>query len=618
MDFRLSRPSLACAVAGLLLAAFAPPADTHWSRAATEHFVVSGDAPADHVGRVAARLESLRGVFNQVIPRARDHSLLPVFVVAFDTERAFAPYRPPGVVFDGFALPDAFIPCIVLRADRPEESFRTIVHEYVHVLFDAPGWPPWLCEGMADYYSMTTVSRDGRRAVLGDRIPEHLVQASRWWEPLNQVLLRRSTDRLSNGDSSMSFYAESWLLVHYLMRATPGRGAQIARYLDLLAGGAGEAVAFEQAIGPPAVVETNLRRYLGNGIVYGEAQALPSAVSSATVRARPMTAAEVAATVGRLLFHLRRDDEAAARLGAALAAAPDLAEAQVSMGALHLRHGRRAEALAAFRRAVAAEPSNLFAAYSEGRFSLEAASGKSHPPVEEAYAALSRAVEGRAALPPEPLATLGSLAGRLGRLDEAEPLLRRADVLEPGRPGIQLELANVCLRLRKFDEARSLLTEALSKSTPASADAAAARQRREWLGLAEERARVRAELAEASGADDPGADRAIANTGSFPLPPRLRALGAGEERRLGLLDSVDCVGGEFVVRVTTRSGPVNARTAALASVHLSSARDDVSGSVGCGPRQRREAVYVTWKGEQQLVALEFLPADLSPPASPRQ
>ena len=91
MDFRLSRPSGLFAAAGLLLVAFAPSADTRWSRAATEHFVVSGDAPADHVGRVAARLESFRGVFLQVVPRARDHSLLPTFVVAFGTERAFGP-----------------------------------------------------------------------------------------------------------------------------------------------------------------------------------------------------------------------------------------------------------------------------------------------------------------------------------------------------------------------------------------------------------------------------------------------------------------------------------------------------------------------------------------------
>ena len=31
-------------------------ADTRWSRASTEHFVVSGDAPASAIGQLAARL----------------------------------------------------------------------------------------------------------------------------------------------------------------------------------------------------------------------------------------------------------------------------------------------------------------------------------------------------------------------------------------------------------------------------------------------------------------------------------------------------------------------------------------------------------------------------------
>jgi hypothetical protein len=75
---------------------------------------------------------------------------------------------------------------------------------------------------------------------------------------------------------------------------------------------------------------------------------------------------------------------------------------------------------------------------------------------------------------------------------------------------------------------------------------------------------------------------------------------------------VDCPGAQYIARVTTLAGPVSASTTSLASVHLSSARDDVKGALPCGARQGREAVYVTWKGDRQLVAIEFLPADLQP------
>jgi hypothetical protein len=101
-------------------------------------------------------------------------------------------------------------------------------------------------------------------------------------------------------------------------------------------------------------------------------------------------------------------------------------------------------------------------------------------------------------------------------------------------------------------------------------------------------------------------------TGTFPMPPRVRTPGAGEERRLGLLDAVDCVGAEYIARVSTRAGRVSASTASLTSVHLSSARDDVKGALPCGARQGREPVYLTWKGDRRLVAIEFLPEDLQP------
>ena len=92
-------------------------ADTRWSRASTEHFVVSGDAPASAIGQLAARLESLRGVFLDALPRVDDRSLQRTFVVVFGSDRAFAPYRPAGVTVGGFAVHEPFMPCLVLQSD---------------------------------------------------------------------------------------------------------------------------------------------------------------------------------------------------------------------------------------------------------------------------------------------------------------------------------------------------------------------------------------------------------------------------------------------------------------------------------------------------------------------
>jgi tetratricopeptide (TPR) repeat protein len=594
-----------------LVGAARPATGTRWTRVTTPHFVVSGDASADDVRQVAVRLEMLNTVFARVLPGAAERSLLPTFVIVFGGDRAFKPYQPVvdgrAVPVGGYAIHDPLTPCMVIRLDRSDDSFRTIVHEYAHVLFDAPGRPLWLTEGVADYYSTTLPNRDRRHVVLGDRIPDHVAQVSRWWVPIAQVVSRSRSAKIWNDQNGLSFYAESWLLVHYLTRRTPEHGAQLRRFVDLLATGVGEADAFEQAIGPSARVDADLRRYVSNGILAGEEVAMPAQVGVAPPRMQPMSEAEVEATLGRLLFQLRRDDEALTRLNSALRLDPDLADAHATLGLMQIRQGHQADALESFRRANARASTSVPVAYHYALLELQANDAGRESRLVGAYSALERVLERRDG-PPEALAVLGIVAGRLGRLDEAEPLLRNAAELEPTRFTTQLELANVSLRLGKFDEARAILRAQTARAE--AHDVAILGQRRGWLAMAEARASVREELADAAGLPDAGRDRAIERTGSFPVPPQLRTPGVGEERVLGLLDAVDCVGPGFVAKVTTRSGPVSLAASSFASVHLASARDDVSGALPCGPRPRREAVYVTWATDHKLVAIEFLPKDL--------
>jgi hypothetical protein len=412
-----------------LIGAASQAADPRWTRVTTPHFVVSGDAPARDVRQVAVRLEMLSAVFARVLPGAHERSLLPTFVIVFGSDRAFRPYQPvsdgKAVPVGGYAIHDPLTPCMVIRLDRSGDAFRTMVHEYAHVLFDAPGRPLWLSEGLADYFSTTTLNRDRRHVILGDRIPDHVAQLSRWWVPIAQVVSTSRSAKISNDRNGLSFYAQSWLLVHYLTRRTPEHGAQLTRYLDLLAKGVGEVEAFEQAIGPPSRVDADLRRYVSNGILTGEEVTMPAQVGDAPTGMQPMSEAEVEATLGRLLFQLQRDDEALPRLNAALRLDPELAEAHATMGLMRLRQGRNADAVESFRRANAGAPANVPVAYYYALLELEASGAGKAPRLDDAYAALDRALVRRDG-PPEPLAVLGAIAGRLGRLDEAEPLLRKA------------------------------------------------------------------------------------------------------------------------------------------------------------------------------------------------
>lgn len=115
---------------------------------------------------------------------------------------------------------------------------------------------------MADYYSTATVHRDRRHVLLGAPVPTHLAQLSRAFVPVEQLVSTARTAKIWDTEAGHTFYAESWALVHYLVRGTPARGARITRFLQRLAEGEDEAAAFQRAIGPPGVVDAELRRYI--------------------------------------------------------------------------------------------------------------------------------------------------------------------------------------------------------------------------------------------------------------------------------------------------------------------------------------------------------------------
>lgn len=98
--------------------------------------------------------------------------------------------------------------------------------------------------------------------LLGAPVPTHLAQLSRAFVPVEQLVSTARTAKIWDTEAGHTFYAESWALVHYLVRGTPARGARITRFLQRLAEGEDEAAAFQRAIGPPGVVDAELRRYI--------------------------------------------------------------------------------------------------------------------------------------------------------------------------------------------------------------------------------------------------------------------------------------------------------------------------------------------------------------------
>ena len=202
---------------------------------------------------------------------------------------------------------------IVLNlAGSGDGSLRIIFHEYTHLLLrhNQPYWPLWLSEGMAEIYATFEVN-GGSRARIGDPIEHHLdLLAQRPLLPLRELFaVARESPEYNERERQGIFYAESWLLTHYLMLSgNPARQARFRQLTPLLRQGQPPEQAFTNALRTtlPAM-ETELRSYLAAGRFKPLELALPATLESARAFAtRGLTPTEVCYRLGDELLHIGR------------------------------------------------------------------------------------------------------------------------------------------------------------------------------------------------------------------------------------------------------------------------------------------------------------------------
>jgi Flp pilus assembly protein TadD len=543
-----------------------------WLRVQSPHFTVSGNVGEDEARDVATKLEQFREVLLRLFPGAR-LALRPLFVVAFDSEKSYAPFKP---VLEGRPAPIAGYfawnsdgSCVTLKLDRGEDSYPTIFHEYTHLFLTQVSrrLPPWLNEGFSEYYSTVELVGHGQHANIGKPILRHLRTLPRGIMPLRDVLAVTQASRIWNDrPAAARFYATAWALVHYLY-AQPGGGTLVARLVQRLQAGASDTEAFEDILGPVEKVEAALRHYSRNFPDTYQQVDFATPITAARAPARRMTPAEVEASLATILIHLRREAEAEGHVDEALKASPDLAEAHTARGLLERRRGRVAEAERAFATAVEKGPADIDAAYYWGLTVVESRR-MGRDVVERALAAVAAALP-RSDPPADMLTVLGVLQGLTGRLDDAEATLRLSMTLAPGQTRTTAALADVYIRQGKFDAARDLLGPMIARPNyPGEADIA--RSLLDWLARAE------------AGSRSPDARK-------------YRQPGRDERRERGTLVAIDCDLQGIVVELKTGSGTMRFHATRLADVEFISYREDLRGSISCGARPDGETALVTWK-----------------------
>jgi tetratricopeptide (TPR) repeat protein len=645
-------------------------AASNWRRVRTENFVVVSNAGDAEARASAARLEELRAIFSRLQGADSFDVSIPVTVILFQNDGDYEFFKPTyrGDLRHDVAGYFLFSPhtnyvTLSQEAGRGREPQAVLFHEYVHALVrnNYAGAPLWFNEGLAQYYSEFELSADRRRVSLGRPLLHRLDALARGeFLPLETLLsVDASSTHYQQPARSPGFYAQSWAFVHYLLHDASGvRQAQLARYLELLGAGATVEESFREAFKVDfGQMERELRAYI-RAARYGErsktfAEPVPRG-GDLIAESRALTEAEVQATLGDLLLHAGREDDAEEYLTRALKSDAALGSAHSSLGLLRLKQERLSEAREHLERAVRVEPENYLARFYYA--DVLRREGLETDKTVLGYAATTRLIRAELKkaieLAPnflEAYALLGLVdLERSPQLDETFALLRRAAALAPKRQEFKLLLAQLHLRLEAFASARQIL-EPLAQERRSPRTRAEAQALLERVAASEAQAALQHHAARI--APDDGTTRASATSSAssmtdakpqgdaathegdapasppaaealpcdMPQPgPQFKPLRFDGQQACGQLVSVECEdAGGVTLLVETGERTLKLRSYALNRIRFVSYTADVRGRVECGLRTRSNPVLVTyrlWKdartaADGEVLAVEFVPPD---------
>jgi len=446
-----------------------------WFETRTAHFYIYSCGNPQGVNKLSVRLEQFCEAYSLLAGKQAVDSPA-VVVMVFPDHESMKPFLPlhqgnPGNL-SGFFVHGSDENLIVLALPGDNEAapnMEVIFHEYAHLLFRRNDliWPLWLKEGMAEIYSTFEMTR--YEVQIARPIDHHLqLLAHEPLMPLHELFaVTHDSPQYNESSRQGMFYAESWLLAHYLMAGdNPAYKARFGQFTTLLLAGQPPEKAFTNALKTPLpVMEAELRRYLERGVFKPVELQLPANVSSPVyVASRAITPVETYFLLGDELLRINRLDAAESYFAQAQKLAPVSAFPYEGLGLLAAQRGQHDEASRELAVALQRGSASFLVHYTYARekYRLTAnGQGRYAPLNGDAAAEIRSELEKSIALMPnfgpahELLGFFGMVQGE--NLAAAEQQLQQAIQLEPENSSYLLTLAQAQLRDRDPDAARRTL-----------------------------------------------------------------------------------------------------------------------------------------------------------------
>ena len=458
---------LAVLAAGALLA-FPIRGAKHenWVEVRSPNFVVVCNAGEKQARKAALQFEQIRTVFRDSLAVAREHPTPQITIFAVKDEKSLSELMPEYFTKGHVRLAglfsyrmDQFYIAVNLDA-QGDNPFKTVYHEYYHSLTMPyfPNLPTWLAEGLADFFGNTEIS--GNSAKMGKADPTLILELRQQkLIPLDILFKVTTSSPYYNEQNKTSvFYAESWALTHYLLIGDNQSHRQsLVDFASAVARGESTNEAVAKAFGDIGQLQGNLLKYVGKSSFSFYLMKAPAELPPSDLSVRALSDAEVDAYQGGFFAIRGRIQEAKSTLAEAAQLDPNLALTYQNLALAQFFGGERDAALASATKAISLDSKNAVTRYLRAYLVTHGSGARDNSQVE-ADLRESIALNPNFAPPYGELAWF--LAGRNQNLPEALAFGQKAVTLEPANAGYQLDLAQVLVHMRRYDDAQRIAVRA--------------------------------------------------------------------------------------------------------------------------------------------------------------
>jgi tetratricopeptide (TPR) repeat protein len=225
-----------------------------WIEVHTAHFSVLTDA-GDKRGREAAlRMEQMRAIFGQLLLKDKLKMPVPITVIALKSDKRYDTVAPAKQsMAGGFYVPGPDRIYIVLNLFETD-PWRAVAHPLAHYLLNY-NYPPaqgWFDEGLAEYFGSIQI---GKQVEIGGdpelapewhedifdelrrdpNVPQSLTQlvsSPVWLSMVDLFTMKHDGSGTREGTHNTLYYAQSWMVVHYLLNKN--KMPEAGMYFDLV------------------------------------------------------------------------------------------------------------------------------------------------------------------------------------------------------------------------------------------------------------------------------------------------------------------------------------------------------------------------------------------------